>query len=242
MLLKTYIVTIDLLLADFLHEAVDLVLCRHQVVCEDLLVQRTLVADDHSHVATDVAQVSERGGHVSIADDLIVARGHGVVNAAGQKARVGQLVPPADVDDGIGEPHLANLVVDNLFLFPVSLRYYHATRVSISYLIAQPHDTAGRCDGDETTRDEPLDTDFLGRLGQRDLVLLLGGADTADNDFDVGESFNQVLLGRLQVAFADLNPALLQLPDGGFVDRDRANKGDHLLRKTRPRLARSRQS
>lgn len=112
----TYVVSVDLLLADLLHQAVNLVLRGDQVVGENLLVQGARVIDDQSHVATDIAQVGERRWHVSIADDLIVTGGHRIVDAAGEKARVGELVPPTDINDGVGEPELADLVVDNFFL------------------------------------------------------------------------------------------------------------------------------
>lgn len=79
----TYVVPVDLLLTDLLHQTINLILRGNQVVCENLLVQGTLVIDDQSHVATDVAQVGERGRHVSIADNLVIARGHRIVDAAG---------------------------------------------------------------------------------------------------------------------------------------------------------------
>lgn len=76
----TYVVPVDLLLTDLLHQTVDLILRGDQVVGENLLVQGAGVIDDQSHVATDIAQVGERGGHVSIANDLIVTRGHRIVD------------------------------------------------------------------------------------------------------------------------------------------------------------------
>lgn len=115
----TYVVSIDLLLAEFLHELVDLVLRGDQVVGEDLLVQSAGVGDDHSHVATDVSQVGECCGHVAITNNFIVARCHGIVDTPGGEAGVGELVPPADIDNGVGEPQLADLVVDDFFLHVV---------------------------------------------------------------------------------------------------------------------------
>lgn len=112
----TYVVAIDLLLAEFLHELIDLVLRGDQVVGEDLLVQSAGVGDDHSHVATDVSQVGQCCGHVAITNNFIVARCHGIVDTAGGEAGVGELVPPADIDDGVGKPQLADLVVDDFFL------------------------------------------------------------------------------------------------------------------------------
>lgn len=112
----TYVVPIDLLLAQLLHELVDLVLGGDQVVGQDLLVQGARVGDNHGHVATDIAQVGQSCGHVAVADNLIVTGCHGVVDTAGGKTGVGQLVPPAHIDDGVGNPELANLVVHNFFL------------------------------------------------------------------------------------------------------------------------------
>ena len=112
----TYIVAVDLLLAHFFHQAVDLVLRGDLVVCENLLVQGTRVLDDESHVSPNVAQIGESGGLVAIADDFIVAGGHGVINTAGGETRVGKLVPPAYIDDGIWQPELPDLIIHNLFL------------------------------------------------------------------------------------------------------------------------------
>ena len=116
----TYVVAVDLLLTNLLHQVVDPVLCRYEVVGEDLLVQSTGVLDDQSHVATDIPEISQGSRHVSIADDLVVTRGHGIVDTAGGQTGVSQLVPPTDIDEGVGEPQLADLVVDNLFLYSSS--------------------------------------------------------------------------------------------------------------------------
>ena len=83
-----YIIAIYFLLADFLHEIIDPVLSRDKVVRQDLLVQGPRILDDQCHVVADVPQVGKGCGHVSIANDFIIARGHGIVNPSGGKARV----------------------------------------------------------------------------------------------------------------------------------------------------------
>jgi hypothetical protein len=90
-----------------------------QVVGKDLLVQSAGVGNDHSHVATDVSQVGQCCGHVAITNNFIVAGCHGVVDTAGGEAGVGELVPPADINDGVGKPQLADLVVDDFFLYVI---------------------------------------------------------------------------------------------------------------------------
>jgi hypothetical protein len=117
----TYVVSINLFLAEFFHQIVDLILREDQVVGEDLLVQSTRVGDDQGYVATDVSQIGQSCGHVAITDDFIVARRHGVVDAPGGEAGVGQLVPPADIDDGVRNPQLADLVIDDLFLYTATI-------------------------------------------------------------------------------------------------------------------------
>lgn len=87
-----------------------------------------------------------------------------------------------------------------------------------TYLVSQPHDATRRCDRDETARNETLHTGLLRSLGQRDLVLLLCGADAADDDVDTLDDMEKSLFGTLEIAFADLDTTFLQGDDGGFLD------------------------
>lgn len=226
-----YVVAINLLLADFLHQVVDLILGGDQVVRQDLLVESARVLDDQGHKATDIPQVRECGGHVPIADDFIVARRHGVVDTTGGEARVGELVPPTHIDEGVGQPDLADLVVNNFFLSErVSFRRESCGGgILSSYLVAQPHHTTGRCRGDETTGNKPLHVHLLRGLGEGDLVLLLRGADAADDDIDAVQRFDELLLGRLQVTFANFDPSFLQSQNGGFVGGRGADETDDFL-------------
>jgi hypothetical protein len=59
--------------------------------------------------------------------------------------------------------------------------------------------------------------------------LLLCRADTADDDIDLSQNFNELLLGRLQVAFADLDSSLLELLDGRLVYGNGADEGVNIL-------------
>jgi len=100
-----------------------------------------------------------------------------------------------------------------------------------SYLISQPHDTAWRANGNESTRNKSLHTGLLSCLGERDLVLLLGGTDTADDHIDLSQRFDELFLWGLQVAFPNLTSPILEARDGWLLSRDRANKGNDLLHK-----------
>lgn len=114
---RTYVVSVDLLLGEIFHQFVDLVLTQDQVVGENLLVEGAGVGNDHRHVSTNVPQISQCCGHISISNDLVVAGGHGIIDTSGREAGVRKLVPPADIDDGVRKPKLADLVVDDFFLF-----------------------------------------------------------------------------------------------------------------------------
>lgn len=57
---------------------------------------------------------SGRGG--TIANELIVCRGHGIVHLAGVETGVGQLIPPTDIDDCVGQEELLDTAVDDFFL------------------------------------------------------------------------------------------------------------------------------
>lgn len=98
-----------------------------------------------------------------------------------------------------------------------------------SYLITQPHDTARWANGDETTRNESLHTGLFRCLGERDLVLLFGRTDAADNHINASQRLDELLLWGLQVAFPNLASSILEARDSWLLGRDWANKGDDLL-------------
>lgn len=99
-----------------------------------------------------------------------------------------------------------------------------------TYLIPQPHDTTWRGDRDETAGDKTLNTSLLCGLGEGDLILLLCGTDTADDNVDTGEGIGQGLFGALEVAFTDLNTTVLQGEDGRFLNRSGTHEGVQFLR------------
>jgi hypothetical protein len=58
---------------------------------------------------------------------------------------------------------------------------------------------------------------------------LFGGADTADDHINLSQSFDELFLGGLQVAFPDLDAPILETCDGRLLGRDRTDKSDNLL-------------
>lgn len=112
----TYVVPSDFLFAKLLEKIVDLVLSGDGVVGENHLVQSPVVDDNVGHVATNVSQVCDGGWGGAIADNLIVCRGHGIVDPSGVEAGVGELIPPTDIDDCVRQEELLDVVVDGLFL------------------------------------------------------------------------------------------------------------------------------
>lgn len=99
-----------------------------------------------------------------------------------------------------------------------------------TYLIPQPHDPTWRGDRDETAGNKPLNTSLLRGLGEGDLVLLLCGTDTADDNVDTGEGIGQSLFGALEVAFTDLNTTVLQGEDGRFLNGSGTHESVQFLR------------
>jgi hypothetical protein len=59
--------------------------------------------------------------------------------------------------------------------------------------------------------------------------LLLCRADTADDDIDLGQDFDELLLGGLQVTLADFDSSFLELLNGGLVYGDGADEGVNVL-------------
>lgn len=113
---ETYVVSDDLLFTELLEEIVDLVLSHNGIVGEHHFVQGAVIENDTGHVPTDIAQVGDRGGGGTIAHDFIVCSRHGIIGPTRFKTGVGQLVPPADIDNRIGQKKLLDVVVDGFFL------------------------------------------------------------------------------------------------------------------------------
>jgi hypothetical protein len=53
---------------------------------------------------------------------------------------------------------------------------------------------------------------------------LFGGADTADDHINLSQSFDELFLGGLQVAFPDLDAPILETCDGRLLGRDRTDE------------------
>ena len=99
-----------------------------------------------------------------------------------------------------------------------------------TYLVPQPHDPTWRRDRDETAGNETLHTRLLRGLGEGDLVLLLCGTDTTDDNVDTGEGIGQGLFGALEVAFTDLDTTILQGEDGRFLNGSGTHESVQFLR------------
>lgn len=112
----TYIVPLDLLLADLLQKVIDLILRQDRVVGEDHLVQRAVINNDFGDVASNISEVRQGKRSVAITDDFVVRCSHGIVGSSGTEAGVRKLVPPTDVDDGVRKSELFDVVVHCLFL------------------------------------------------------------------------------------------------------------------------------
>lgn len=98
---ETYIIPDDFLFTDIFHEVVDFILGHDRIVGEDRFVQGPVVDDDLGDIASDISQIRQSRGGVAVASDFVVCRGHRVVDFSRLKSRESELIPPADVDDGI---------------------------------------------------------------------------------------------------------------------------------------------
>ena len=59
--------------------------------------------------------------------------------------------------------------------------------------------------------------------------MLLCRTDTADDDIDLGQDFDELLLRSLQVTLADLDSSILELLNGRLVYGDGADEGVNVL-------------
>lgn len=112
----TYVFPLNLLPTQSFHSIKNLGRRHDSVVRKDHFVLRPGVNNDLGDVLPDVPQISECAGRLAVADQLVVGRGHGIVDFAGWEARSCDLVPPANVDDGVGEFELFDVVVYFFFL------------------------------------------------------------------------------------------------------------------------------
>lgn len=98
---------------------------RHDgIVRENHFVLCPRVNDDLGDVFPDISQIGKCAGCAAVADQLIVGSGHGIVDFAGGEARSCDLIPPADVDDGVRDFDLFDVVVYFFFLLDVSMSIY----------------------------------------------------------------------------------------------------------------------
>lgn len=116
--LERLMLPLDLLPSHLLRLGEDFVFGEHVARREDELVQRTLVIDDARCPTTDVTQVTNNGGHLSIAMNRSAGNHGSIVKPAGWHAGERHLMPVSNVDDGVREVNPLDVIVDFLFHIP----------------------------------------------------------------------------------------------------------------------------
>lgn len=152
------------------------------------------------------------------------------------------MVPPSNIDDGIGQLQLFDMIVYFFFLFDFRTHLqvhgvfclvdnpacnFWPDRLEIgarrgdgesTNLIAQPHDPSRRANRDETAGDKPLDSSSF--CGRRNSVLnvLIRRSDTADYNIHPVQSNGQLIFRCRQITLSDLHTFLLEFDELRFSD------------------------
>lgn len=86
------------------------------VVCEYHAVESSMIADDTHYICSNIAQVRQGNWDIAIASDAVRGFHHGVIDAARRDARQIDLIPPANIHNGIWQFHVFDVVQHVLFL------------------------------------------------------------------------------------------------------------------------------
>lgn len=96
---------------------VDLLLRPDLIIRKDVFVQSSVVSNDFLHISPNISKVSEASGVRAILGNDRSREFERIVYLAGWKRRERSLVPETNVDDGVGQVNLLNMVQDDFFLW-----------------------------------------------------------------------------------------------------------------------------
>lgn len=113
---EQYVLSRDFLAAKHLNRIIHLVMGAEVGVGQDLLVYGPGIRYNAGDILADVSEVGSGGGNVAVACDEGTVEQEVTVEATGGQAREADLVPPADVDDGIGQVQPLDVVQHGLLL------------------------------------------------------------------------------------------------------------------------------
>lgn len=95
---------------------VDLLLRPDLIIREDVFVQSPVVSNDFLHVFPNISKVSEASGVRAILSNDRSREFERIVYLARWKRRERNLVPETNVDDGVRQVDLLDMVQDDFFL------------------------------------------------------------------------------------------------------------------------------
>lgn len=87
------------------------------IVRKDVFVQSSVVSNDFLHIFPNISKVSEASGVRAILSNDRGRKLECIVYLAGWKRRERTLVPETNVDDGVGQVNLLNMIQDDFFLW-----------------------------------------------------------------------------------------------------------------------------
>jgi hypothetical protein len=112
----TYSSRLWLLTKHLLHQFVHFILRLGLCVGQYSLVNSSRVAHYGSDVISDVSNICERRRDVTAGDDIVVGEDEAFVQLAGRDSGQSDLVPPTNINYGVGEIDTLDVIKDCLFL------------------------------------------------------------------------------------------------------------------------------
>jgi hypothetical protein len=171
-------------------------LCANIGVGEDLVIEGPRVRDDTGDIGPDVAGICPGGRNIAVSSNRGVVEKQVAIQASRGETGKANLVPPANIDNGVGEVNTLDVVKNGLFV------------------VAQCLNAAGHHCGIEAGN-VALHTRLLGCVGERYLVEK--AAD--DESIEVVERGKGDGFRSINIKWDNLDPTLLQIGDIGLLKR-----------------------
>lgn len=166
---------------------------------ENFLVECLWIADDSSHIFSNITHICECNRNVSASEYSVIRCQQSIIEATRRHPGKGDLVPPAHINHCVRKIKTFDMIEDIFLLLKWSANFGPLPNKTLcTHRVAQVHDSS-RCNRGKETWHVSFDSSCFCSNGQRDLVRKRLVVNGRNNHIDPFQDVDELILRTLKV-------------------------------------------